>query len=411
MGRTGQSQQLPAVRVDTGSADSHAEPDQAVASVLIVDDDSGIRSSFHRLLVSAGYSVREADNADSALEMLSGAASDVALVDVNMPEMGGIELLRRIRSKDGHVSVVLITGEPSVGSAADAVEHGALAYLIKPVETARLLEVVGRAARMARMTRLQQLGSGIGGGLTVPPRAVTSAQARLDRALETLWLAHQPIVDANSRMLLGYELLMRQDEPSLPHPGAVLELGERLGRMRDIGRRVRRTAAACAAALPSGTLVFVNLHSSDLADPDLVDPGAPLTAFAPRTVLEVTERASLDGIANLVETCGRLRKVGYRLAVDDLGAGYSGLSSLPLLEPEFVKIDMSLIRAIDSETPKRRIVAGLVTLAHELGMKVVSEGVETEAERDALVDLGSDLLQGYLLGKPARRDPAPHLQV
>jgi EAL domain-containing protein (putative c-di-GMP-specific phosphodiesterase class I) len=114
-----------------------------------------------------------------------------------------------------------------------------------------------------------------------------------------------------------------------------------------------------------------------------------------------------------VRACRASRTLSNRLAVDDLGAGYSGLSSLPLLAPEFVKIDMSLVRAIDSDAPKRRIVTGLVALAHELGMKVVSEGVETERERDTLVDAGTDFLQGYLLGKPARRDavPAPDLRA
>ena len=395
---TNRSQELPAVRTESSSLQTA----RAVATVLVVDDDRSFRASVRRLLSAEGYSATDAEP-DSALQALSDGW-DVVLADLKMPGIDGIELLRRVRSKDRHTSVVLVTGEPSVATAAEAVELGAFAYLIKPVDSTRLLDVVGRAARMSRMVRLQQLGSQVG-RTSASLRAAhdSNAHARLDRAVETLWLAHQPIVDTRSRATVGYELLMRQGEPSLPHPGAVLELGERLGRMQDIGRAVRRAAARCAAALPNDTLVFVNLHTSDLADPDLVNPGAPLTRFADRTVLEVTERASLQGIPNPVETCGQLRKLGYRLAVDDLGAGYSGLSSLPLLEPEFVKIDMSLVRAIDSEKPKQRIVAGLVSLAHELAMNVVSEGVETELEKETLMDLGSDFLQGYLLGRPERR--------
>src|SRR6185312_10851529 len=86
---------------------------------------------------------------------------------------------------------------------------------------------------------------------------------------------------------------------------------------------------------------------------------------------------------------------------DALGAGYAGLTSFTLLEPEVVKLDMELVRGIDSHRTKRSIVTSMVTLCHDMGATVVAEGVETPAERDALVDLGCDLLQGYLLAKPA----------
>jgi EAL domain-containing protein (putative c-di-GMP-specific phosphodiesterase class I) len=159
--------------------------------------------------------------------------------------------------------------------------------------------------------------------------------------------------------------------------------------------------------LPAGLVLFVNLHASDLADPELVDPNAPLTTWARRVVLEVAERASLEGIADPSQTAIRLRSRGFRLALDNLGAGYAGLSTIPLLEPEFVKVDMALVRGIDASTPKQRIVSGIVTLAHELSMKVISEGVETEAERTALRELGSDLLQGYLIGRPGHPPHEP----
>jgi EAL domain-containing protein (putative c-di-GMP-specific phosphodiesterase class I) len=97
-----------------------------------------------------------------------------------------------------------------------------------------------------------------------------------------------------------------------------------------------------------------------------------------------------------------LRKRGYRIAVDDLGAGYAALGALATLEPEIVKLDMSLVRDIDQHATKRRVVAAIANLCRELGGRVVAEGVETEAERKACIDSGIDLLQGYLFAKPAR---------
>jgi EAL domain-containing protein (putative c-di-GMP-specific phosphodiesterase class I) len=149
----------------------------------------------------------------------------------------------------------------------------------------------------------------------------------------------------------------------------------------------------------------VNLHPDDLNDVDLIDESAPLTKMASRVVLEVTERASLDSSPKLTERIARLRQLGFRLAVDDIGAGYSGLTSFTQLTPEVVKIDMSLVRDVHKSVLKQRTIGALCHLCHEVGTLVVGEGVETIEERDTLVGLGCDLLQGYLIGKPKRELP------
>ena len=98
----------------------------------------------------------------------------------------------------------------------------------------------------------------------------------------------------------------------------------------------------------------------------------------------------------------KLRGLGYRIAVDDLGAGYAGLASFARLRPDVVKLDMSLVRALDTDPIRRKLVGSLTRASHDLGIQVVAEGIETEAERDAVAALEVDLLQGYLLGRPAR---------
>jgi EAL domain-containing protein (putative c-di-GMP-specific phosphodiesterase class I) len=97
-----------------------------------------------------------------------------------------------------------------------------------------------------------------------------------------------------------------------------------------------------------------------------------------------------------------LRRLGYRIAVDDLGAGYAALGALATLEPDIVKLDMSLIRDLDRHDKKRRIVAAIASLCRELGGRVVAEGVETVAEKQACIDVGIELIQGYLYARPAR---------
>jgi EAL domain-containing protein (putative c-di-GMP-specific phosphodiesterase class I) len=190
----------------------------------------------------------------------------------------------------------------------------------------------------------------------------------------------------------------------LPHPGAVIDAAERLGRLDDLGRRVRTLAPEPMSAL-SDALLFVNLHPADLLDEQLFAADSPLARMAPRVVLELTERAALDQVANVRDRLARLRKLGFRLALDDLGAGYAGLTSFATMEPEIVKFDMTLVRGIDANPVKRTVVEKMTALAHELKVGVVAEGVETVAERDALVAIGCDLLQGYLFGKPGRAFP------
>jgi EAL domain-containing protein (putative c-di-GMP-specific phosphodiesterase class I) len=97
--------------------------------------------------------------------------------------------------------------------------------------------------------------------------------------------------------------------------------------------------------------------------------------------------------------------MGYRLAVDDLGAGYAGLTSFALLRPDVVKLDMSLVRGVDANPIKQTLVGTMAGLASEMGMRVVVEGVETIAERDTLIELGCDLFQGYLFARPTAEFP------
>jgi EAL domain-containing protein (putative c-di-GMP-specific phosphodiesterase class I) len=166
--------------------------------------------------------------------------------------------------------------------------------------------------------------------------------------------------------------------------------------------------ADAAAIAPSNALLFVNVHGLELTDEELFSESSPLAQYAKRVVLEITERTSIDPAIGSARVA-MLRRLGYRIAVDDLGAGYAALGALASLEPEVVKLDMSLIRDLDRHTNKRRIVGAISSLCRELGSRVVAEGVETEGERAACIDAGIDLLQGYLFARPSRGFAVPLL--
>src|SRR5262249_50279126 len=148
---------------------------------------------------------------------------------------------------------------------------------------------------------------------------------------------------------------------------------ERLQRQIDLGRRIRDRSALPVATQPSST-VFVNLQPGDLSDEALLSPDAPLSKLASRVVLEITERASLHEVKDLPARLSTLRALGFRVAVDDLGAGYAGLTSFAQLEPEIVKLDMSLVRGVEHSETKRKIIGSMASLCHDLGILIIAEG-------------------------------------
>jgi EAL domain-containing protein (putative c-di-GMP-specific phosphodiesterase class I) len=179
-----------------------------------------------------------------------------------------------------------------------------------------------------------------------------------------------------------------------------LDAAERLGRLPKLSHKIWTAAAASFSRAEENALLFVNLHPADLADPLLGSPASPLSAIAHRVILEITERASFERIDGARERLAELRRLGFRIAVDDLGAGYAGLTSFASIEPQFAKLDASIVRGVERSRTKQKIIGSIVSLCNELSIIVVAEGVETIDERDALVDLGCDLFQGYLFGKP-----------
>lgn len=374
-------------------------------SVLIVDDNPELVRAHERLLLRAGYLVETATDGRQAVERIRAGKLDAVVSDISMPEMDGLALLRAVREVDLDLPVLLVTAEPSVGTAAEAVHHGAFRYLLKPVSADVLVRETERAVRLYGWAKLRRTAHAELGDTVIPGGDRVGLNASLGRALAGMWMAYQPIVSCRDRKIVAYEALMRTSEPSLPFPGAILRAAERLDRCDDVGSRVRELVAATMTASP-GVDVFVNLHVSDLLDDSLYRPTSPLTAHATRVVLEITERGTVDDVPDLKTRVDRLRALGFRIAVDDLGAGFAGLTTLAQLEPDIVKIDMSLIREIHKQPVKQKLVASIASVCRDLGITMVAEGVETKDERDMVLELGGSLLQGYLFARPAKPFPA-----
>jgi EAL domain-containing protein (putative c-di-GMP-specific phosphodiesterase class I) len=366
--------------------------------VLIVEDDRGLLEAYTDTLLERGFEVAAAADAAAALRALAARPFDAVVSDVVLPGATGIDILQAVRARDLELPVVLVTGNPTVETAVSALELGALHYLVKPVATAELVRCVEHAVQLRRLAAARREAfRHVKGAASLGERA--GLEALFSRSLAALFMAYQPIVRTRDGSVFGWEALLRTREASVAGPLAFIGMAERLDRVRELGRTIRDNVAVTAGHT-RGVMFFVNLHAEDLEDEALYDPASPLSALAPEIVLEITERNPLEGVPQVRERVERLRSLGFRLAVDDLGSGYSGLASFACLEPDFVKLDRGLIHGIDLEPVKKKVVGSIVSVSRDLGVTVIAEGIETAAERDAAAEVGADLLQGFFFRRP-----------
>jgi EAL domain-containing protein (putative c-di-GMP-specific phosphodiesterase class I) len=247
----------------------------------------------------------------------------------------------------------------------------------------------------------------LGGVSETTAAGLAEVERAFERALSAMRMAFQPIVRPDST-LFGYEALLRPNDPELRDPGLMIEAAERLNRLQRLGRAIRgQVADQVGKADDDPGLVFVNLHALDLMDPALISPYSPLSALARRVVLEITERASLQGLADVRDRVVDLRQMGYRIAIDDLGAGHARMKEFRPSDTDFVKLDLSVVRDCDASRMKQTFIASIIALCKENGIQVIGECVETESEARCLVGLGCDLLQGYYFAKPGPPFPTP----
>lgn len=217
--------------------------------------------------------------------------------------------------------------------------------------------------------------------------------------------AYQPIVDMGTRSIYAHEALVRG-----PNGESAFSV---LSQVTDANRYLfdqacRVQAIRGAAELGLMELLSINFYPNAVYQPTACIrstlEAAQLYQFPiERIIFEVTEGERVQDRPHLVNIFREYRRFGFRTAIDDFGAGYAGLNLLSEYQPDIIKIDMELVRDIDTSKPKQAIVYGIVAICAALNVRVLAEGIETKAERDFLRNAGIVLMQGYLFCKPAFR--------
>jgi EAL domain-containing protein (putative c-di-GMP-specific phosphodiesterase class I) len=217
----------------------------------------------------------------------------------------------------------------------------------------------------------------------------------------SLGIAFQPIVDLRRRAIHAYESLARVASPHFSGPAELFVAAARAGRVGELGRIHREQADRICPQTP----LYLNIDPHEFGHGWLVRPDDPIFRRRASVTLEITESVPISYFEECHSVLAEIRRKRVQLAIDDFGAGYSNLRYVLDLEPEIVKLDRQLIVGLDAGSRHGRLVGAIVGLCHEMGAQVVAEGIETAGELAAVVALGFDFGQGYLLGRPANPPP------
>lgn len=366
-------------------------------SVLLVDDEPALTASMKVGLRKSGWKIATADSGEEALEMSRANHYDVIVSDERMPGMQGSDLLTLVRTESPDTLRITLSGQASVARTIHAINSAEIhRFLVKPCPPLELKttieELLEKKSRQDVVTDATR---------TIESSDEDSLTDLLDKAMGVMWMSFQPIINCDGEEY-GFEALVRTDLDEIKHPGHLFEIAETLGRSCELGATIRDLVAGKIAAAPEGATIFVNVNPDHLLDESLYSASSPLSKYASRVVIEVTERSSIGTKVNLAECLDRLFDLGFRVAVDDLGAGYSGLNTFSQLSPSIVKFDMELIRNIDRSPTKQAVIMAMTQLCESLGIRTIAEGVETEGEYLTAKWLGCDYFQGYYLGRPMK---------
>lgn len=320
---------------------------------------------------------------DEFVLVIEDACGDAALIELAVKLRGGLAPASVFDSMLPSMSVGIAVWEPGQPVNLHTLMRDADTAMYRAKQSAQgvvLFDSVLREEMLANVTLRRELEN-----------AVHRHEFRV---------VYQEIVDAGTGQVRAYEALARwQSSGRLRMPWMWLPLAESTGLIVQIGTEVLRQVAADAPRL--GVPVAVNIAARQLAEPGFVDQVCSAWGRQPwdRLILEVTESAVIDDLDGAAVALSELRSLGARVALDDFGTGYSSLAMLADLPIDIVKVDRSFVQRVTSDQGSA-VVQSIIHLANALGLLVVAEGVELEAENRTLNGLGVHLLQGFLIGRP-----------
>ncbi|SOD41884.1 EAL domain-containing response regulator [Nitrosovibrio sp. Nv4] len=385
--------------------------ERSAVRILVLDDESFMLKLLNRILTNLGFtSVTLCDNGRAALERVAKAdAPNVILLDLNMPEMDGIEFVRHLVDQHYAGSLILVSGEDerilqTTEKLVRAHKIPILGYLHKPVKPDALSALLEKWA---------------------PPSAEAAGSAKKVYVADDLRAAmakselvnyYQPKVSVATGEVVGVETLVRWQHPvdGVIFPDQFISVAEASGLINALTQVVFTAAVTQAKVWQQAHLdlrIAVNVSMDNLASLDFLNFVAELAAkvgIAPQNVvLEVTESRLMQDTRAPLEILTRLRLKRFRLSIDDFGTGHSSLAQLRDIPFDELKIDQGFVHRAWKDETLRAMYDASLSLARQLGMEVVAEGVEDRDDWDLLRRTGCDLAQGAFVSRPMLAENLP----
>ena len=396
--------------------------DNTSANILVVDDETFMRDLNRRALAQLGFTaVTTCASAGCALEAIDAATSpiDLILLDLNMPDMDGVQMVRHLVERGFRGGLILVSGEDErMQQAAERLIQAhritTLGHLHKPLDRrllAGLLQNWTPAALPERPTTLQANAT------AAATKAYSAEDVRAAIANDELINFYQPQVSLATGRLVGVETLVRWQHPrdGMVFPDGFIGVAEAHGLISDLTRKVIHGSLAFARAwfqeTGSALPIAVNVSMDDLGDLDFADHVARAAEEAgvpaKDVTLEVTESRLMQELRGPLEVLTRLRLKRFRLSIDDFGTGHSSLAQLRDMPFHELKIDRGFVHGAGTDATLGAILEASVTLAKQLGLQIVAEGVEDRADWNLVQRAGCDTAQGYFIARPMPAEALP----
>jgi len=384
-------------------------------TVVVADDEPHVVDYLRTVLHLEGFVLLgTAADADGAIREVDHLRPDVVLLDLHMPG-GGLHAAQMIGELVPDTRLVFFSADADEPSVMPLLKTGIHGFVVKGSPPERIAEAL-RAAVEGHAYLAPAVGRVAMGALATRLEAEEREALRRRRELEQIdqviaqqrfATVVQPIFDLASRRPVGVEALTRFSAAPARTPLEWFLRAERVGRRVPLELAVSRRALRALEALPAPLSVAINVSPATVLsgrlDEVLIDQ--PLE----RIVLELTEHAPVEDYGDLAVALEPWRQRGARVAVDDTGAGYASFAHVLRLRPELIKLDLELVRDVHIDPARQAMARAVVSYATEMGVDVVAEGIEHEAEAEVVAALGARFGQGFHLGRP--RPLAEHLPL
>jgi EAL domain-containing protein (putative c-di-GMP-specific phosphodiesterase class I) len=363
-------------------------------SIAIVDDEPGFRRFAAEVARSCGFEPYETGSTAAFEEFVTTRRPDIAMLELVMQEADGIEVMCRLASRPVAVPFII----------ASRIDDRIL-QTARRLGEARGLRIAGAVRKPLPADELRDLLARVDeDNGPLPVGALAAALARDD-----LLLHYEPCMDLRTRRIVGVEALARwqHERRGLIEPAMFIPLAEESGLIDRLTELVFAKAIAQVAAWHADGLALrcsVNFSACSVGNLALIDRACELCRAhdvdPASLVVELTETAATSDFEPLRATLERLRACGFETAIDDFGTGFSSLARLHQLPFTEIKLDRSFVAGMPHSRECRVIVKSTIDMAHDLGLRVVAEGVENAALLEAVVLQGCDLAQGYGIARP-----------